>query len=478
MEKIKKLITLENMLCLLVILGPIFDIASFLFRNYFETTFSISTFVRPIIPVIVSLCVFIKAEKKQKLQMLGIVAIFAVYSVVHLMLTKTQVSGMSYGSIKEELQYVFNFTFLSIYFYIFNSVFKNKNTDKLKKSISIMLGIYIASIYLSIITGTSSQTYVESNTGFKGWIESANSLSAILVISMFVVLQGIKDKNIKWKIYNIVVALLTGIYLAFLIGTRTGLLGFFIAVAVFVFVEIIFSRNKKIIIAGITVFIIGLIVVGVFGSSTLIRRKDLKHESETLIDEVTGEPASMTLSTLKIKNDIVNNTVEEGYLTDAQKQSMLDLYDYTKSHNVSGTDRRKLQFMYNVFLIKNQHSLPMILFGNGWATNFYELLMENELPMILFNFGIFGFSLYLLPFIIALGYSLVKGFKNKKKLDSEYVMYQAGLGLTIVLAIAQGYVFFATSSMSIIVAITVMLLNKCRSLEDSKSEKEKIKTKK
>ena len=137
MEKlkgIKKVITLENMLCLLVVLGPIFDIASFLFRNYFETTFSVSTFIRPIIPIVVSLCVFIKAEKKQKLQMLGIAAIFAVYSVIHLMLTKTQVSGMSYGNIKEELQYVFNFTFLAIYFYIFNAVFKNKNTDKLKKA--------------------------------------------------------------------------------------------------------------------------------------------------------------------------------------------------------------------------------------------------------------------------------------------------------------------------------------------------------
>ena len=472
-SKLKKIITLENMLCLLVVLGPIFDIASFLFRNYFETTFSVSTFIRPIIPVLVSICIFIKAKKKQKLQMLGIAVVFAIYSVIHLYLTKTQVSGMSYGSVKEELQYIFNFTFLSIYLYIFYYVFKDKNTERLKKSISIMLGIYIASIYLSIITGTSSQTYVESNTGFKGWIESANSLSAILVLSMFVVLQGIKDKNIKWRIYNIIVSLLTGIYLAFLIGTRTGLLGFFIAVAIFVLAEMLFSKNKKIIIAGITIFVLGLVVVGVFGSSTLIRRADLKHESETLIDETTGEKAYMTLSTLKIKNDIVNNRVEEGYLTEAQSKSMLDLYEYTKTHDISGTDRRKQQFMYNIFLIKNQKSIPLILFGNGWATNFYELLMENELPMILFNFGIIGFGLYLLPFIIALCYSFIKAIKNRKSLDSEYVMLLSGLGLTIVLAIAQGYVFFATSSMSVIVAITVMLLNKAKSFE--KTEKEKIK---
>ena len=37
-----------DIICVSVILNPIFDILSFIFRNYFETNISISTFLRPV----------------------------------------------------------------------------------------------------------------------------------------------------------------------------------------------------------------------------------------------------------------------------------------------------------------------------------------------------------------------------------------------------------------------------------------------
>ena len=40
-KTIKEKITMQNALCLFVILCPIFDIASFLFRNAFSTNISI-----------------------------------------------------------------------------------------------------------------------------------------------------------------------------------------------------------------------------------------------------------------------------------------------------------------------------------------------------------------------------------------------------------------------------------------------------
>ena len=53
MQLLKK-ITIKHVLCLYIILCPILDILSFAFRNYFNTNISISTFLRPIIPVMVS----------------------------------------------------------------------------------------------------------------------------------------------------------------------------------------------------------------------------------------------------------------------------------------------------------------------------------------------------------------------------------------------------------------------------------------
>ena len=66
MEKIKQLFKLEKLLALFIIICPILDIASFLFRNKFATNYSISTFIRPIIPGIIFLYLFIKKNNRIK----------------------------------------------------------------------------------------------------------------------------------------------------------------------------------------------------------------------------------------------------------------------------------------------------------------------------------------------------------------------------------------------------------------------------
>ena len=262
-NKIKN-IKIEDILCFYIILCPILDIASYLFRNYFNTNISISTFLRPIIPAAIAIYIFIKANKKNKLILLGIMLIYVIYGIVHLLVTKTFITGCSYGGVKQELQYIINYSFLIINFIVFFYAFTDKEwrnkkinkeesndkskVEKLRLSILIMCAIYIFSIYISILTNTSSYTYKYEQIGYKGWIESGNSLSAILCISVFMILPLIKNK--KYRIPAIIILLLTGIYLIALIGTRTGLFGFFLAVAVFIAIEVLFSKNKVAIIGG------------------------------------------------------------------------------------------------------------------------------------------------------------------------------------------------------------------------------------
>ena len=50
--KLKEKLSLENLMCLFVILCPVLDMISFLFRNYFDTSISPTTVLRPIIPCI------------------------------------------------------------------------------------------------------------------------------------------------------------------------------------------------------------------------------------------------------------------------------------------------------------------------------------------------------------------------------------------------------------------------------------------
>lgn len=70
MEKIKKIIKPENILSFFIILCPILDIMSFMYRKQFETNYSISTFVRPMIPIAVLAYVFLKQKNNNKLKII------------------------------------------------------------------------------------------------------------------------------------------------------------------------------------------------------------------------------------------------------------------------------------------------------------------------------------------------------------------------------------------------------------------------
>ena len=97
--------------------------------------------------------------------------------------------------------------------------------------------------------------------------------------------------------------------------------------------------------------------------------------------------------------------------------------------------------------------------------------MENELASMLLNFGIIGFILYIGPFLVILIFALIEAIRNIRKIDVEYVMLTLGLAMSLVLSFLSGYVFFATSSMIVIVATSVMLVNKAKHIKDTKTNK-------
>ena len=286
----------------------------------------------------------------------------------------------------QELQYVVNYTFLIFNLVVFYYVFINNNWRKdnkekntkvfnLRVSILIMCAIYIVSIYIAILTGTSSYTYEEEQIGLKGWIESGNSLSAILCISTFLILPLIKNK--KYRIPTIIVLILVGIFLVALIGTRVGLLGFFIAIAVFIALEVFLSKNK-IAIIGFILLAVAVITVGLVGSNTLERRSQMNESQYDIIDEATGKVGHMTGDMLDIKNSILNGTLEDGFMSVAQQNAVIKLNEYTTIHNIAGNNTRLQQLMYNYYLVLEQKSFLGMLFGNGFEANFREMVMENE----------------------------------------------------------------------------------------------------
>ena len=467
MDKIKRVInikniTVENILCLFIIMCPLLDMLSFIFRNTFSTRISPSTIIRPIIPIVVMIYLFFKNDKKFKLWTIAIGAVYLIYGIIHLIVFKTAITGSSYSGIKHETQYIINYSFMILNLFLYVYTFKDeKSAEKLSKSVLIASAIYIVSIFISIITQTSSSTYIEG-MGYKGWFESGNSIGSILILSLFITLKYVTDK--KYRILAIILVVLEAIFLTILLGTRVGLLGFIITIVSYMFAEIVSSLLKKRRISpkkialGITTICSILLVIITVGSTTIQRRRHLQDIEKNIVDN--NAEAHITGSLLEIKEKIETGTLEEGYMDEPQKKSIMELYNIANKWQIKNNDQRMQQLIYNTVLVKNQKNPMYILFGNGYVANFRELVMEMEVPAILYNFGVVGFILYLFPFIGISIYGIYKIIKNIRKIDSENIMLILGCLFVFALSFFAGYVFFNSSNMMIIIALNTLLINK------------------
>ena len=460
--RIKEKLNIENVLCFYIIISPILDIISFVFRNNFKTNLSPSTFLRPIIPMALMIYVFFKRDKKFKITTIFICLLYFLYAIIHLLLFYKIRTLSSYGSVVHEAQYLLNYSFMILTLFLYIYLLKGVNQIKIKKSILFAVTIYILSIYISIITKTSSYTYIEK-MGYKGWFESGNSLCAILTLSMYIFLPLFKEK--KYMIWVAIVTLLVQIFLMVLVGTRVGFFGFILGLGFYIFTEIInkFIKNKKVdkksIVAGILIIIGILVIVAIFGSTTLQRRKHLKDIESDIIDTSINSESHITGSLLEIKNKIDNNTLEDGFMDEEEKKSVIDLYNLANKLKIANNDQRTQQLIYNIALVKNQSSIILILFGNGYMNNYRELVCEMEVPAILLNFGLLGFCLYLGPFIAIVGYVIYKVLKKRYKISADIARYTIGCMYAFALSIFSGYTFFSQSTVLFIIILSTLVLN-------------------
>lgn len=157
--------------------------------------------------------------------------IYTLYGALHILVFKK--IDTIYGSLYyiEELRFVANFTIAIINLYIIKRVFFRRNTEKLKKSIGIMLGIYCLGVLIPVILNISPSTY-SHGIGKKGFFETGNALSAVLLISNILILTM---KKVKTKI----ILFLTSLFiLIFLIGSRAATYGAILNILVCIFAYI------------------------------------------------------------------------------------------------------------------------------------------------------------------------------------------------------------------------------------------------
>lgn len=450
----------QHLIGLFIILSPILDITSFIFRKKFNTNWSPATILRPIIPCLIFIYLFLKQNKKKRIILIS--SLYCIYAIIHMFIFKKLWTQSAYGGMVNELQYVVNYTFMILVLYVFYEVFKEKDVKILKRSIMYSILIYVCSIFIAILTKTSSSTYIEG-IGYKGWFESGNSLCATICISLCIILTI--NKNNKIALSAIITFIISAIYLVIFSGTRTGVLGVIIVGATYIITmasRLIYNKgkiSKKRVLIALAIFCMVILIIVISGMQVLKRRQELKENEYMNVDPDTGIVRNVSGDILSLYKQIQNGEITEQYMTKETQKSICELYDYAKRTHLSNVNLRKQQLIYNLFLVKNQKSILLVLFGNGYKTQFRELVMEMEVPAIICNFGLVGFMLYLGPFIFIWVYKLYKLVKNKK-FEQEKIMHITGLSLGLALSTLAGYTFFNQSSMIIMCSICILVLNR------------------
>ena len=220
--------------------------------------------------------------------------------------------------------------------------------------------------------------------------------------------------------------------------------------------------NKKQIAAILIIFLVIVVSITYFGSNTLERRKHLKDVEDDIFDVTTGKTAHVTGDLLDLKEKIDKSELSEENMNEASQKAIVSLYNYANEKEISYTDNRKQQLIYNVYLLQYQKNVTLFLFGNGYLSHFRELVFEMEFLAFFFNFGLVGLILYIGPFLAIFFYGAYFAIKNIKKINAEYIMLLEGALLAFVLSTLSGYTFFSSSTMMIIIAINVLILNKIR----------------
>lgn len=73
-----------------------------------------------------------------------------------------------------------------------------------------------------------------------------------------------------------------------------------------------------------------LILITILGSQTIERRKLLRQNEITNVDEETGEARFVTGDILNIYKKIQSSTIEENYMSEAEKRAIVKFCDYAK----------------------------------------------------------------------------------------------------------------------------------------------------
>lgn len=416
-------------LVLFILIQPLFDVITS-FMTKFGISVTVGIFVKIIILGLMVFYLLIVDKNKRKLNFLCIGLIF-IFCIGNLCCNyhKMQASFVSYAGYL--MKYIY-FLITLLYFIKWN---QNGHMIKLNE-LRIPFVIIALTMFLSWITGSAFDTYLASSgkSGTSGWFFSGNEIGALLSIIFPITLYNAfyNPKSHKWEI---VVAIIIGIALLTL-GTKVGLLGYFLTIFGYLVYRILTIKNYKFDYRFAICIVALLIPLFMWKNIPAIHNTQMKYEVLDIDNEnITKEE----------KKERMNYLIYSG-----RNRYVSQMIEKRKNINI-------LEMVFGTFYLRTDNTI---------------LITEQDLYDIYFLFGIFGFLMFIVPFIYLLFNCLKNCFKKIKVkiFDIKLILCLLSLILGIGVSIMSGHTILAPSVSTFLLIIFINFYARCFEKKENTKE--------
>jgi hypothetical protein len=447
LESLKKKNMIEKIILLFILVQPLLDLATSLAINYLESEFTVGILIRfAMMAVGVGYLFFISDSKSKRTSIiyLIILGLFLILGLINNIMVKSPLS------VGEEIKFIIKAVYFVALFFSYLFVFKKIQSQKtwtttIQAYIVYAMTIVGFTMLIASVTNSAFSSYTYNKVGHSGWFYAGNELSAIMSICFPIVVLFAVKKTTSFKAAIYWVPTLLLIYSLMAVGTKVGF-GAVLITLVISFIMITFElvarkkeekqqlKNNLIINVIVLVLFALYIPFSPIAENTSIHLSLLENEEDTN-DQIEKQP---------------NNTGKH----DTGKQNLND----EQLENLMLSGRGAFLEQHKEYFSKAP--LSQKLLGMGYAGNYedYPKMIEMDLHDLFFSFGILGFVLYFIPFIL-IAILIIKKilFNFKSQFTIENVLIASGIVLGLGIAFTAGHVFTAPA-VSIYLAILVAYL--------------------
>lgn len=421
----------DNWLVLLLAAQPVLDALAFWTQNSVAT---VAGLLRLLVMLILPLYLLFTLKKKRTF--ISLMSLIAAFGILHML------NGfrLGYISIVHDLAYYARVIQTPVLAICFIYLIRDEKTKQQAKRGIILAGIiFLATILLSVITGTFTYTYPEE-IGLSGWVIDDNRCAnSIILVSLAVFAVGLTAMSDSKAAHIFVPVLVTALLIAnstkaSYMSLFTILLGF----AAFMLFKRILTKDRIKVLLLLTLVLLTAVSILVYPVSPRARVEQIhgKGVSEKQLQfEAVLRDKGYDISSMSLEKKLTDPVLKELFYD--YYQSMLgvlpDLYDrfgmdkvYEKYGMTTDAtvliDVRIMKTTYASLIWDECDTLTKLVGFESTETvknGMYD--MENDYPALFYYYGYLGSALYLsflLYFVYLIIRRLIADFKGSLSMEN------------------------------------------------------------